>query len=261
MTAPRRLVELLRPLAVLSSYLFFWGGGVLLAWVVIPFACLIRDEPRRIRVSQWFLGWAYRLFHGYMRLVGLFEVQFIFPAGGQAPSWGGAARRVVFVANHPTLVDAVAILSHLPHLRCVTTEFYTKNALLGHMFRASGFLATTEEVSVLEQAKRAVEQGFDLLLFPEGTRSPPEGIHPFHRGAFEIAKRTNAAIVPLLITCIPRALGKGVPLLSVPRTKVHHRIEVMVEFLPEDYADAGELQNAIEQAYRSVLATLARGSG
>ena len=50
--------------------------------------------------------------------------------------------------------------------------------------------------------------GLDVLIFPEGTRSPfGSGLQPFHRGAFEVAARANVPVVLLKLTCSPPALA------------------------------------------------------
>ena len=237
-----------RSAKVILGFFFFWVGGILLAWVLFPWVFFIRDEPTRIRVSQRIVSAAFRLFHRYLSFARLLDISL----AGRPPSDPGR-RPFVYVANHPTLVDVTAILSQLPHLRCITNPRFTQSPLFGHMLYAAGFLSAGGATSVLEQARVALEQQFDLLVFPEGTRSPLLALHPFHRGAFEIAKRSNVAIVPLLITCDPPALGKGQSMFAFPRLLARHSVRILSAIHPSDYNTGTELCAAVELCYRVAL--------
>jgi 1-acyl-sn-glycerol-3-phosphate acyltransferase len=66
--------------------------------------------------------------------------------------------------------------------------------------------------------------GQSVLVFPEGTRSPEQGLHELQRGAFEIARRTGVPVVPILITAAPPWLMKHQPWWAVPRTMNRTRL-------------------------------------
>jgi 1-acyl-sn-glycerol-3-phosphate acyltransferase len=149
-----------------------------------------------------------------------------------------------------------AILSQMPHLRCVTKPLYAAHPLFGRLLRASGFLASSAGKSVLEQAREALEQQFDVLVFPEGTRSPIGDIYPFHRGAFEIAKRADVSIVPLFVTCDPPTLRKGQSMFALPAVLAKHAVTILPPLDSSDYATAAELRAAVELRYRDALAML-----
>ena len=60
--------------------------------------------------------------------------------------------------------------------------------------------------------RHAVERlraGHSVVVYPEGTRTPAEGLRPFQRGAAHIALRAGCDVVPVCITVTPRALMQG----------------------------------------------------
>ena len=61
----------------------------------------------------------------------------------------------------------------------------------------------------LDRADRLMRDGWSVLLFPEGTRSPDGRIHEFKRGAARLAARRGATIVPVGIAGSREVLGKG----------------------------------------------------
>jgi 1-acyl-sn-glycerol-3-phosphate acyltransferase len=70
---------------------------------------------------------------------------------------------------------------------------------------------------VVAALEARLAEGFPVLVFPEGTRSPYEGLRRFRRGAFEVARKSSVPLVPLFLRCAPPALGKGVPVWRHPR--------------------------------------------
>jgi 1-acyl-sn-glycerol-3-phosphate acyltransferase len=94
--------------------------------------------------------------------------------------------------------------------------------LVGRLLRACGHVAAGDGslmagVGVLDAVRERLQEGFPVLVFPEGTRSPLGGMHRFRRGAFEIAQRAGVPVVPLFLRCDPPALGKGTPVWRHPR--------------------------------------------
>ena len=213
------LARAFRTLLVASAFFFFWAGGVVLAWTLCPaLALFCRDESRRWGICQRIVSRAFRLFHAYMRVLRLLEVKLDEPstAGFEARPPGP----LVVVANHPTLVDVTAILCSYDDRCCVVKASLMDNVFIGRLLRMCGHLRGGPEAmagaALMEEARRRFEAGFAVLVFPEGTRSPPGQLHPFRRGAFELAKRAGVPVWPLHLTCHPLALSKGLPFWKQP---------------------------------------------
>jgi 1-acyl-sn-glycerol-3-phosphate acyltransferase len=83
-----------------------------------------------------------------------------------------------------------------------------------------------EAGDVIDAAKRVIEDGQTLIIFPEGTRTTPsEGIR-FKRGAANVAIRTGSDITPVLIYCTPTTLTRNESWYQVPDRRMHFRILV-----------------------------------
>jgi 1-acyl-sn-glycerol-3-phosphate acyltransferase len=63
-----------------------------------------------------------------------------------------------------------------------------------------------------------------VLIFPEGTRSPPRGLRRFKAGAFEICLRAGVPLVPILISCDPPTLFKGLAWYALPKKTASYDI-------------------------------------
>jgi len=57
--------------------------------------------------------------------------------------------------------------------------------------------------------RKKVEEGYSLMVFPEGTRSENNVIKRFHKGAFFLAEQFNLDIIPIVIHGASEAIPKG----------------------------------------------------
>lgn len=136
----------------------------------------------------------------------------------------------VFAANHHSHVDTPLLVSSLP-----TPWRY--NAVVGaaadYFFgtRVTGALSalvigaipidrTRISRSSTELARDLVDEGWSLVVFPEGGRSPDGWGQPFRGGAAFIAKRAAVPVVPVHIEGTGRILGKGKSTPTPSRTTI-----------------------------------------
>jgi 1-acyl-sn-glycerol-3-phosphate acyltransferase len=121
----------------------------------------------------------------------------------------------LIVANHPTLIDVVLLISRFPEVDCVVKKALWEHRFLGGVVRAANYIQG-EGARFMECALERLRLGHSIILFPEGTRSPRQGLRPFQRGAARLALASEARIVPVVIECDPPFLMKGQPWWDVP---------------------------------------------
>jgi 1-acyl-sn-glycerol-3-phosphate acyltransferase len=238
------------------AFLGFPLGATLIAVAVLPFVkWRHRAQPRFERAAAC-QRWARRGFVfllDYMRWCGLFHFD---PRTivGAAPG-----RPVVIVANHPTLVDVAALVGVFGRLTCVAKTLLFKSPVVGSILRSCAHLdggdgGPLAGALVVPQALERLREGMPVLVFPEGTRSPPDGLHPFKRGAFEIACRANVDVLPVLLRCDPPALGKGRPWYDIPPTTAFLTVTPLPLMRPSEFAgDAARMAAICEATCRRHL--------
>lgn len=121
---------------------------------------------------------------------------------------GGISGSVI-AATHPSLIDVVLLTALVPR-----TLYVAKRALRGNPFLAAIVRATAlpDDATLPERAAPYLAKGWNVLIFPEGTRSPAEGgLQPFRRGAAQLALRTGAPVACVRIGVSRRILGKRQP--------------------------------------------------
>lgn len=119
----------------------------------------------------------------------------------------GTYRGTILACNHPSLLDVVMISAYVPR-----TLFIAKKSLRNNPFCAASVraLSLPADVDLFEAAVPKLAAGWNVLVFPEGTRSSSvDAMLPFKRGCAQLALRTGAPVVCIGERLSPRILGKG----------------------------------------------------
>lgn len=147
-----------------------------------------------------------------------------------------AMRGTVVAANHPSLLDALALLGQVPRAVCVMRAGLRRNLGFGKLATLAGFLANDRGPALVREGRRKLEQGCNLLVFPEGTRS--EGMLPgrFRPGFALAAALAGARVLPVGLRYRGAAFRKGRGLLAPCE------LPVVLEVLPGELLEpeAGE---------------------
>jgi 1-acyl-sn-glycerol-3-phosphate acyltransferase len=143
------------------------------------------------------------------------------------------------VANHPSLLDVVAILSLAPQLDCIVNAARAKHPFLRRLTTAAGYIPNDGGREVVAEATRRLRAGRSLLVFPEGTRSPRDELGPFQRGAAHIALASGYDLLPVVIACDPPTLGKGERWYEVPERRFELSLQVGQPLSPQPLLDSG----------------------
>ena len=113
-------------------------------------------------------------------------------------------RPCVFVANHQSLLDVIA----MPALVPPTTRFVARQNLKyipfwGWIFVLGGAIPIQRQgrgggdVGRLRAGLAKLPAGWSLMIFPEGTRGRAKALRPFRRGAALCAAERNMPLVPV----------------------------------------------------------------
>lgn len=130
------------------------------------------------------------------------------------------------VANHPTLLDVVMLVSLMPEVDCIVKRGLWRNPFLRWPVIWASYIPNSEGEELIEGCAESLQRGHSLLVFPEGTRTVPGKSMRMQRGAAHIALAANAEILPVTVTCEPATLFKGNPWYRVPKRRFHLKVVV-----------------------------------
>jgi 1-acyl-sn-glycerol-3-phosphate acyltransferase len=191
------------------GYGVFGAGALLLAFVALPIGRLAgRERADRELRAQRVIHRGCRLYLQLVRALGVMRVRV---AGAER-----LADPHLVVANHPTLVDVLVICSLMPQADCIVNVDRAENFFLRQLVAACGYVPNDAGSRVVEAAVGRLREGRSLIVFPEGTRSPPGGLGHLRRGAAHVALADGRELLPVVIRCDPPTLAKGQKWYDLP---------------------------------------------
>ncbi len=220
---PRRL------LATLFGFILFGVAGVLFKLVLLPYTLksTAGNLPRQLQARR-LVGGIWRFFVRYLQVSGVLSVRF-----NGLEKLGRPGQLVL--ANHPSLLDVVLLLSHEPRLNCIVKKDLLRNPSMKSPILATGYIPNDESMEMMEEVDAVLKGGQCLLIFPEGTRTGWDGQVKLHRGAVSIGLRSAALITPVVIKMTPPNFKKGQPWYKIPPHKVHYEITVGEDIDPQTW--------------------------
>lgn len=192
------------------SWLWFGIGGLLLNTACALLLPCRGREPlgRRVRAAiRWLFAFWLKWIHA-SRVVTIdwsgFDPAQITPG-------------TVYVANHPTLIDAPVLLSRLPDTICIFKPALLRNPVIAPAAILAGYASGDAGIDLIRDAADKVSRGQSLLIFPEGTRTAPGHLlEPLKPGFALIAQRAHAPIRLIFLRASPRLVSRGMPWWKPP---------------------------------------------
>ena len=172
------------------THFLFWSIFVFKPYLFFSFKLGKSSEKKRLnlhkkiqRISSFF---ANNFPGGKARIVNPFNENFEKPA--------------LVICNHQSHLDLPIILSLSPKLIFITNDWVWNNRFFGDIIKAVNFLPITLGFDQLKTKLQVlVNEGYSIVIFPEGSRSENCKIRRFHQGAFALASELKLDIIPMVL--------------------------------------------------------------
>lgn len=223
-----------RVIATGLSFTIFGIGGVLMSLTVFPLLRLFcgADAQATKRASQRAVHYSWRFFIWFMKSMGILTWEL---RGADRLQQTGR----LIIANHPSLLDVVFMISFMPMIDCIVKPGILRNPFMRGPAGWAGYIPNGDPERLIEDCSRTLREGNSLLMFPEGTRTRPgEGIH-MKRGAAQIALAAQVEILPVTITVVPTTLTKSEPWYQVPARPFHVTLSAGEPVIPSRFQEDG----------------------
>jgi 1-acyl-sn-glycerol-3-phosphate acyltransferase len=205
-----------RVIATAFCFSIFGLGGLVLACVVFPAQRLFEsDRSKQKYNARKTVHFCFKFFVSLMHATGVIRFHIkdkilIERLKGQ-----------LILANHPSLIDVVVLISVIKNADCVVKAHLFKNPFVRGVIKSTGYISNDDPQELLRECEQSLQTGNNLIVFPEGTRTEPHKKLKFKRGAANIAIRCNAPITTFLIKMKPNTLTKGTPWYKVAPYQAH----------------------------------------
>lgn len=230
-----RLGRSWRFFGTMISFILFGLGGLVIGFILFPLIFIfVRNRDTRQRVARRLVSYSFRLFLVIMSGLGVLSYEI------RGREHAVAGRNQVIIANHPSLIDVIFLISLFPLADCVVKEAIIRNPFMRGVVLSTNWIPSGNIGVLLNTCVARLKAGASLLLFPEGTRSVPGQPLDFKLGAASFAYKAGADILPVTIQCTqPRLLAKGEPWYRIPPEKPLFTVHVYPPHAMEALIPAG----------------------
>jgi len=219
----------------LLSGTFFVAYGLF----ALPFAPLLLLPGWSERAIRFVVRQFYRGFVLLARLTRLYRVTL----DADTVRALRACRGKVVVMNHVSLIDICILFAFLPDSTAVAKAAARRNPFLGMVVRRVLLATDANAEETLARAKRLLDAGVNIVVFPQGTR----GGTTLHRGAARLALACHRPIAVFRIDYDFLPLAKRQPWWDVGER------EIMIKL-----STRGELQAEGEPSHRAAVSLTER---
>jgi 1-acyl-sn-glycerol-3-phosphate acyltransferase len=203
----RSVIRFWRVFGTGLGFLAIGVGGVLVFPLINVF---VPRRQRRTDLARDLIGFTFRCIVRSMRAMGVFEYEITGLERLQR-------RGLLILANHPTLIDIVFLMAFVKRADCIVKGALWRNPFTHCTVRAAAYIRNDGNgARLVEQCVAAIRGGNNVIIFPEGTRTPCDGSIALKRGAANVAVRALRSVTPVLIRCKPLMLAKGAKWWRLP---------------------------------------------
>jgi len=238
-----RIGYLYRIIATGVCFVTFGILGILIWSTGFPVISLLVKKTKRRYYAHLVAHYCFRFFIGWMRFLGVLSYEVIGASRLNQPG-------CLVVANHPSLIDIVFLISRVRNAVCIARKELLGNPFMSSAIKHSGYVVNNGSEQLISDCVSVLDQEMSLIIFPQGTRTPLSCRFKFQRGAARIALQARAGVIPVFIECKPPHLMKGQRWYNVPATRPHYRIIVGDIIDPEQHVDTSTPSLASRQLTR-----------
>ncbi len=191
---------------ILIKTLVTWGNIVMISLILMILGAMINLllPIKRKKKERLFHRLFYWLTKAYIAFTFAYDRKLINEHGEDFN------KPAIIISNHQSLIETPAFLRLYPKILILTTTWVYRSPVFGPIARLANYYNVDHGIeSIIGQLKEKVDEGFSILIFPEGHRSSDQHIQRFHRGAFYLAEKLSIDILPIMVFGTGDFLGKG----------------------------------------------------
>lgn len=166
----------------------------------------------------------------------------------------------IFVPNHQGAYDIFLIYGYLGHkIKWVMKQSLRKIPFVGKACEVAGFIfvdnsSVRAATRTIEEAKKRLQGGSSIVIFPEGSRTPTGKMGKFKKGAYQMAVDLKLPVVPVSINGTYEVMPIGSFLIRP------HKIELVIhdpiptdEIVFENMRDAAVKLSGLAERSKTVI--------
>ena len=220
-------MRLWRGLLVLLEMILFACGAVYIGCVIFPLLSFRYKGKERRKEFAGIIRRSWKFFISVMENSKEIKVNI----NGNLSDIRGK----VVVASHPSFIDIILLIGNMPDSLCLAKKSILKNPIMRNIVKSLYIINDIDPDEFKNSAVEALNDGYNIVIFPTGTRTLPNEEIKIHKGAAQIAIAAGDDIVPVKIeTDYPFLIKNHFPLDASDKT-VNYNLTVLPPIKISDF--------------------------
>ena len=227
------MIRFIRGFLVILLFIIFGIGSLILSFILIPVGGIfIKGREKR----EYFSHFIHKLWAWYTDVlisVGLIKIE-----KNNVEQMKGK----IIVATHPSFIDIVILIGIYDNSLCLVKKEILNNFFMKNIVKNVYIPNNVELDEFKDICKAALDDGYNIVIFPTGTRTVEGEDLKIHKGAAALQIAAGADIIPVKIECDYPFLQKGKPVYDAGNRVITYAITQLEPIKLSQFSEKSEIK-------------------
>lgn len=230
------MIRFIRSIVISLCFIIFGLASLMYGLILFPVVKLfIGDKQKRLEKLSDIIRFSWQGYVKFMEFVKVYKVEV------KNPEVLKNIKNSVIVSTHPSYFDVLILLALIPRTTCFVAPKLKRNIFFKSIV-SSMFLVSGKEVEEMrDDAAEMLERGFNVLIFPMGTRHRKDEHLKIHKGAALIALSAKKDLVPIQMSTNIDFLLTKQPIWDGGKEIAVYSVEAKEKIYIENYLNTDEI--------------------
>ena len=243
----------IRNFLLVLSFGIFGAGSLIVGYVIFPFVKFMfkNDERKLLQTYSLIIRVTWKKFSDTLKFFGLITIKI------DDEEKLKSIKNSIIACTHPSFTDVLIMLSIIPNTSCIAAGKTKTNIFYKNMVNSMFITSDSSPEDLVKSAEKLFDNGFNLLVFPTGTRHNEDEIPKIHKGISLIAKRLRKDVIPVKISQSSRFLRIHQPFYEAGEDVAEYVISVKdkinTDGFIENYPDEVDFKREFTKEIKKIL--------
>lgn len=227
------MIRFIRGLIVIMLFAFFGAGSLILSFILIPVGGIFIKGRKKREYFSHFIHKLWAWYTGVLISVGLIKIE-----KNNVEQMKGK----IIVATHPSFIDIVILIGIYDNSLCLAKKEILNNFFMKNIVKNVYIPNNVELDEFKDICKAALDDGYNIVIFPTGTRTVEGEDLKIHKGAAALQIATGADIIPVKMKCDYPFLQKGKPVYDAGNRVITYAITQLEPIKLSQFSEKSEIK-------------------
>lgn len=234
------MIRVWRGFLICIVFAIFGLGSLLLSFCFLPIGGIFLRGNRKREAFSYIIHKLWHIYTQFFVVLGLIKIETV----GVKP-----LRGKIIVATHPTFIDILILIGLYDNSLCLAKKELLNNIFLKNIIK-NVYIPNNIELDEFKRiCTEALTDGYNIIIFPTGTRTVKGEELKIHKGAAALQIASRVDIIPIKMECDYPFLQKGKPIYNAGERVITYKISQLEPIKLKDFDEKSEikLRNAISE--------------